>query len=238
MRGKSLVALFAAVLTAAFLFAGARTESVRFLLALEKKSLSLETRRIADLTRQVETAGADLAAASQALSRAAEGTEDELRAAAETLARASAVVDAAIFDQRVCADRIVQMRRRIAELEKESASAPVPHREDLLSGDWKIRINPGAQEGVFHVSLDGTIISGSYSLSGDFAGSLRGTLVEDRIRVERIDDRLGLNAVYYGRLSKDGSAISGTWESTDLGSGSPSAGEWSAQRMAEEPEEP
>ena len=226
----------AAVLTAAFLYAESRAESIRFLLALEKRSLALETRRVGDLARRVEAAVSDLAAASEAVGTAAQGTDEDLRAAVDALARASAVVDAAIFDQRVCADRIAQMRQRIADLEKESSTSPKPHREDLLSGDWTVRIDPGQQEGQFHLTLDGALVSGSFELDGGFAGSLRGTFVEDRVRLERIDDRLGLNAVYYGRLSRDGTTISGTWEATELGAGSPTAGQWAARKFVPEGE--
>jgi hypothetical protein len=229
-RTKLVTAGIAAVFTAAILFADSRAESIRFLLALEKRSLAVETRRIADLAKRVEATVADVTAASAAAGEAAQGTEEELRTAAEALARATAEVDAAIFDQRVCADRIVQMRQRIADLEKEVSSSQRPHREDHLSGDWKVRIDPGEQEGQFHFSLEGTIVSGSYTLEGGFAGSLRGTLVEDRVKVERIDDRLGLNAVYYGRLARDGGSIAGTWEATDVASG-PSAGQWTAVRL-------
>jgi hypothetical protein len=230
---RSILGLsLAAVLTAAISFGDVRAESVRLLLSLEKKSLALEARRLADLSMRVEASANELSTAAREVSRAAGGTEQELREASEALARAAEAVQAAVFDQRVCADRVAQVQQRISDLEGEAASRV--RREDLLSGVWSVRIEPGEQDGEFNIFLDGTLVSGDYTLAGGYAGSIRGTLVQDRLRIERIDDRLGFNAVYYGRLAKDGSAITGTWEATDVGAANPSTGRWSAQRAATE----
>ncbi len=85
------------------------------------------------------------------------------------------------------------------------------------------------------MTLDGTIVSGEYTLEGGFSGSLRGTLVNDRLRLERVDSRLGFSAIFYGRVARDGSSIAGTWEATTFGAGASGAG--SGRRSGEEKEE-
>ena len=87
------------------------------------------------------------------------------------------------------------------------------------------------------MTLDGTLISGEYTLEGGHSGSLRGTFINDRLRVERVDSKLGFTAVYFGRLARDGNTIGGTWESTNFGTGGPGSGRWQAVRE-EEKEEP
>jgi hypothetical protein len=98
-------------------------------------------------------------------------------------------------------------------------------------------MDPGEQRGVFRMSLDGTIVSGDYTLEGGYSGSLRGTLVGDRLRVERVDSQLGFVGIFYGRLARDGSSIAGTWESTTFGAGAAGAGRWRAAPIKEDAEE-
>jgi hypothetical protein len=88
------------------------------------------------------------------------------------------------------------------------------------------------------MSLDGTIVSGEYTLEGGYSGSLRGTLVNDRLRLERVDSKLGFSSIYYGRVAREGASIAGTWESTTFGGGEPGAGRWHAVREDEKEEAP
>ena len=57
---------------------------------------------------------------------------------------------------------------------------------------------------------------------------LRGTLIGDRLRLERVDSQLGYTTTYYGRLARDGGQIAGTWESTTYGVGAAGTGRWRA----------
>jgi hypothetical protein len=98
-------------------------------------------------------------------------------------------------------------------------------------------MDPGEQRGVFRMALDGTIVSGDYTLEGGFTGSLRGTLVGDRLRLERVDSQLGFVGIFYGRLARDGSSLAGTWESTTFGVGAAGAGRWRATPIKEDTEE-
>lgn len=215
----------------------AKNDGLKSLLAIERRTLSGETRRLADLSRRLDSALNDLSTASRGLAEAAGRSDAALAAASDAFSRALASVDAAAFDQRLSLERIRLLRERVGDLEREAAGGRA-EREDPLSGDWSIRIDPGAQEGDLHLSLDGTIVTGNYSLQGGFTGSVRGTFVGDRVKFDRIDSRLGFLAVYFGRLMPDGVSVTGTWEGTELNNAGPTSGTWTAAKKPETEEEP
>jgi hypothetical protein len=109
---------------------------------------------------------------------------------------------------------------------------------DVLTGRWAVVLQPGEQRGVFRLSLQGTIVSGEYALEGGATGSLRGTLVNERVRMERVDSKLGFNAVFFGRLSPDTRELAGTWEATTFGTGEAGSGSWRAVREEEKEDSP
>lgn len=98
-----------------------------------------------------------------------------------------------------------------------------------LTGRWKLNVQPGLS-GTAYLVQQGTLVSGTYELSGGWTGSLRGTLVANKVRLERIDSQLGFAAIFYGEvdLDADPPAIRGRWEATQLATGMPSAGGWMA----------
>ncbi len=101
----------------------------------------------------------------------------------------------------------------------------------VLTGPWSLTVQPGLK-GTAYLVQQGTLISGTYELSGGWTGSLRGTLVANKIRLERIDSQLGFAAIFYGELNlgADPPVIQGRWEATQLATGMASAGGWRAQR--------
>jgi hypothetical protein len=225
----------AVLLGAAFLFGDTRLEMLRTLVSLEKKNLGLESRRLGDLSRRLETAASELSLASRAASEAA-AREGEFSEPAEALLRAASAVRDLVGEERLALDRIAVIRQKITDLEREIGGGR-GRRDDALSGDWKIRVEPGEQDGDMRLFLDGTLVSGDYSLQGGYSGSFRGTLVGDRLKLERIDSKLGFNSVYYGRLNREAQSMSGTWEATDLSAGSVTSGSWSAKKKPTAPEE-
>lgn len=225
----------AALLGAAFLFGDSRLDALRTLLTLEKKNLGVESRRLNDLSRRLETASSELAAASRAASDSA-ARENEPADSAEALVRAASAVQDLVGEARLVLDRIAVIRQRIADLDREVGGGHGRH-DDALSGDWRFRLDPGEQEGEMHLSLDGTLVSGDYSLQGGFSGSLRGTLVGDRLKLDRIDSKLGFVSVFYGNLNRQSQSMSGTWEATDLSAGYVTSGSWSAKKKPAVPEE-
>ena len=93
---------------------------------------------------------------------------------------------------------------------------------------------PIDQRGTFELKQSGTLLTGTYTLSGGFRGSLRGTLVKSKIHLERIDSRLGRSMDFEGSLSADLMQIRGTWQSYELAEGEGANGQWSATRRLAE----
>jgi hypothetical protein len=129
--------------------------------------------------------------------------------------------------------RIEDRLRRIGFLEGEmggSAAAP----RDLLSGRWRVTVLPQNQTGTFDLTLNGTLVSGSYTLSGGSVpgatGSFRGTYADNHLRLERVDARRGADSVFLGSVDPATGRLSGTWTANDLASGQPARGDWSAVR--------
>lgn len=109
---------------------------------------------------------------------------------------------------------------------------------DPLTGSWAMTWEPGGLEGRLDLILDGTLVQGNYVMDGGWSGSMRGSLVNRRIRLERIDSQLGFAAIYYADLVLDGPTprLVGKWEATQLATGLPSAGGWVAVRIDESQE--
>jgi hypothetical protein len=134
--------------------------------------------------------------------------------------------------------RIEDRLRRIGFLEGEAggraaniAGAP----RDPLSGRWSVVILPQNQTGTFDLTLNGTLVAGSYTLSGgnlvgSSAGSFRGTYADNHLRLERVDARRGSDSVFLGSVDPATGRLSGTWSANDLASGQPARGDWSATR--------
>jgi hypothetical protein len=101
----------------------------------------------------------------------------------------------------------------------------------ILNGDWELTVQPGLT-GRMYLVQQGTLVNGTYELSGGWTGSLRGTLVANKVRLERIDSQLGFAAIFYGELNvaAEPNVIQGRWEATQLATGMPSAGGWRAER--------
>ena len=205
--------------------------------ARERRRLAGDTTRLSETSRRLEAALSTLASASRLLAEGAARADsgaDELSRREEAVADAEQDVRSLLEKRRLLAERVLDRRRSIGMLEAEIT---VRKPADLISGRWTVTVEPGEQRGVFRMSLEGTLISGEYTLEGGYSGSLRGTLINDRLRLERVDSKLGFSAVFIGRLARDGTAISGTWESTTFGTGGPGSGRWVAARE-EEKEEP
>jgi hypothetical protein len=225
-----------AVLAVPLLLADA-SDAVKSELARERKRLVSDSRSLADLSRRLETALNQLASASRAVVEAAARSDagpDEIARREDAVSESEQEVRVLLEKRRLMADRVVERRRSIIALEADLTGKKAP---DAVSGRWAVTLDPGSQRGVFRMSLDGAIVSGDYTLDGGYSGSLRGTLVNDRLRLERVDSRLGFSTIYYGRVARDAASIAGTWEATSLGEGA-SAGVWKAVREEEKEENP
>jgi len=206
------------------------------LLRLDLEELEVQRAKLQEAWVRVERSAADLVAAQQ------QGESlDSLKLRDEDLRQAESELvmhlnDVQRIRRAVLATQAVldTTNAEIARLEQE-----VGPEEDPLSGTWRVVMEPGGQEGLMFLQLDGTLVQGTYRLSGNWSGSLRGTLVSGKVRLERIDSQVGYAATLYGKLAARGgeSRLEGTWEATQLSSGLPSGGSWIAERIEGSSEE-
>jgi hypothetical protein len=234
---RGLAGLLVGILAGAALLADA-SDAVKAELARERRRQVNDSKSLSDASRRLETALNQLASASRSVAEAAARTDvppDEIARREDAVSESEQEVRALLEKRRLLADRLVERRRSIIALEAELQTKKPP---DAVSGRWAVSLDPGALRGVFHMTLDGAIVAGDYTLDGGYSGSLRGTLVGDRLRLERVDSTLGFSTIYYGRVARDAASIAGTWEATTFGSGSASSGVWKAVREEEREENP
>lgn len=125
-------------------------------------------------------------------------------------------------------DKQEQMAILLQQIEILRASLPT--QRESVTGIWDVTLLPGGEKGVFALFQSGTVVSGQYVLDGPFRGSLDGTLIDRRLMLQRIDDRLGRSMDFSGFLSPDGQALRGTWENYDLANGQTRTGSWAGKR--------
>lgn len=211
-------------------------------LDMEKKGALDDLQDLDRITARISRADEDFGAAMQRLVRLAREMTSDRQAvsnAEDALVEAEGRVRAEQERRRELTTKLAERVRRIAALRSEILRRREAGRspDDPLSGRWEILINPGPVHGIFRLILDGTLVWGDYTLDGGFRGSLRGTLVADRLSLERIDSEQGFDARFWGRLNAAQRRITGTWEATALAPAvGPVAGSWTAT-PAKEPEE-
>ena len=210
-------------------------------------ALELERRARAEDVLEIERLSAAItrseAAASSARGRLLDGLRGgdvdgiALREEEERVAEAEARVRAAQENRRAAVARLVDRIRRITFLQEEIGERRSAARRpaDPVTGRWQSFIDPGGRKGVFRLVLDGTLVSGDYTLDGGFRGSLRGTYVGEKLSIQRIDAERGFDATFYGRLQPELRRITGTWEATAIAPATgPVAGTWSATRLPDD----
>jgi hypothetical protein len=116
--------------------------------------------------------------------------------------------------------------RRLEELRAES-----PPVESVLTGEWEVVWQPSNQRGTFYLDQSGTLVTGQYRLGARRAGSLQGTFVGNKIRLERVDAERGRDVELEGYLSSDGNRIEGTWQAYEMVQGGLPHGQWIARRV-------
>ncbi len=164
-------------------------------------------------------------------------TVDSLRLRDADLREIEAQMRAAVSRSQQLRRSMLENREMLAAIgiEVERLTAVVGAAEAPLDGTWRLVVEPG-QDGFAYLQQQGTLVAGTYALSGGFTGSFRGTFVSGKVRLERIDSQIGFAAIFYGRLVGRGEnlRLQGNWEATQLASGLPSRGSWTATRVSAE----
>jgi putative component of toxin-antitoxin plasmid stabilization module len=163
-------------------------------------------------------------------------TVDSLRLRDEDLRRLESEFLAAITKLQQERRTTLENRTMLAAMatEVDRLSTEVGDAEAPLNGTWRLVVEPG-QDGTAYLQQQGTLVTGTYALSGGFSGSFRGTLVARKVRLERIDSQIGFAAIFYGQLVGQGRnlRLQGNWEATQLASGLASAGNWTGTKVRE-----
>ena len=238
-RGFFLLGLFVAIWPVAAV--GQVAEGLREQVRVREGLLADQVTGLSDAREELREVWGRYDLQAQNLLRAqAEGESvDSLLLREDELRQVEAELLAALAKNQQQLRSMLENRRLIAALADEirRLSAQVGAGEAPLTGTWRLMVEPD-QEGTAYLQQMGTLVTGTYALSGGFSGSFRGTLVAGKVRLERIDSQIGFAAIFYGRLIGEGpnARLQGNWEATQLASGLPSAGSWTGRRIVEEPE--
>ncbi|MDX2437325.1 MAG: hypothetical protein QNL88_09770 [Acidobacteriota bacterium] len=234
-----LVALVALVVLVAPATADAQVaDSLREQIRIREIVLEGQLDDLADARQQLRELWLQLEQQTGNLMRAQrEGeTVDSLRLRDDDLRRLESELMAAIAKLQLERRTTLDNRTMLAAMATEVGrlSAEVGDRESPLNGTWRLVVEPG-QDGLAYLQQQGPLVTGTYALSGGFSGSLRGTLVAGKVRLERIDSQIGFAAIFYGRLVGQGRnmRLQGNWEATQLASGLASAGNWTGTKVRE-----
>ncbi len=213
-------------------------DSLREQIRIREIVLEGQLEDIAEARQQLRELWSQLELQSGNLMRAQrEGeTVDSLRLRDEDLRRIESEFLGAIFSFQQERRAALEHRTMLAVMatEVERLSAEVGEAEAPLTGTWRLVVEPG-QDGMAYFQQQGTLVTGTYALTGGFSGSFRGTLVAGKVRLERIDSQIGFAAIFYGRLVGQGRnlRLQGNWEATQLASGLASAGNWTGTKVQE-----
>jgi len=236
---RVVLILLAIALTQPALAVGQVAESLREQAKVRESLLAKQLQDLGDMREGLREIWTRLEQQTGGMLRAQQEGEsvESLRLRDTDLRKAETELLAALFETQQKRSSMLENRTMIAsiELEVQRLAAEIGGPDAPLTGAWNIVVEPG-QEGIAYIQQQGTLVSGTYSLSGGFSGSLRGTFVAGKVRLERIDSQYGFAAIFYGRLVGRGrnARLQGNWEATQLASGLPSMGGWTATRVVDE----
>ena len=238
MRRVVLISLAIALMQPA-LAVGQVADSLREQARVRESLLAKQLQDLGDLREELREIWTRLEQQTGGMLRAQQEGEsvESLRLRDTDLRKAETELLAVLLETQQKRSAMLENRTMIAsiELEVQRLGAEMGGPDAPLAGAWRFAVEPD-QEGVAYLQQQGTLVTGTYSLSGGFSGSFRGTFVAGKVRLERIDSQFGFAAIYYGRLVGRGrdARLQGNWEATQLASGLPSRGTWTARRMVAE----
>lgn len=217
---------------------GQVADGLREQIRIRETVLTGQLEDLADARQQLRELWAQLEQQTGGLMRAQQEGEtvDSLRLRDDDLRRVESEFAAAIVkfqqERRTTLDNRTMLAALATEVER--LSVEVGDAEAPLTGTWRLVVEPG-QDGLAYLQQQGTLVTGTYALSGGFSGSFRGTLVAGKVRLERIDSQIGFAAIFYGRLVGQGRnlKLQGNWEATQLANGLASAGNWTGAKVQE-----
>jgi hypothetical protein len=203
-------------------------------LAVEERLLAAHLTAYQDARGQERTALESLTRAAAALDQALAQPKPDPRELDRLIAErevASAAV--AVVGERVrrAQTALHDLTLRLGTLETVAASLRPVSGADPVSGRWQIQLASAGERGTFELKLEGSLVSGTYSFSDGRKGSVRGTYVGRRLRLERIDAERGLEGVFEGEVDPLLGTARGVWNASELAAGTAAASGWSGLRV-------
>jgi hypothetical protein len=207
-------------------------------LRVEERLLADDLRAYGEARDQERQALSELEEVAARLDAAVSGLTPRLEDLEQIeIERAVAQAAAEVIGRRV-ADlrlRLLERVRRTAALRQELFQrAGLAAEADPISGRWRVEIGSPRQEGTFDLRLLGSVVEGTFAFEAGRTGSLRGTYVAGRLRLERIDAQRGLDGTFEGSVDPATGVARGFWSPALLSDGGPGGAGWSAVRVREE----
>ena len=131
--------------------------------------------------------------------------------------------------------RMAKMALLEEEIQAEQGRQLVPPSQ--LDGFWSLELSPTGEVGLLKLRVEGTLITGTYRLSGPRSGSVRGTLADNKVDLERIDDSTGFDSVLEGDYNPATRQLTGQWTAVDLSGGRLGGGTFRARKLSPAEEE-
>ena len=126
--------------------------------------------------------------------------------------------------------RMAKLAELDAEIERERGRQLVP--PSRLDGFWELELQPTGEVGLLKLRAEGTLITGTYRTSGGRSGSVRGTIADNKVDLERIDNANGFDSVLEGEFNPATRQIKGGWTAVDLSGGRLGGGTWTARKLS------
>ncbi len=239
-RPLCVLLVFAASLTAA------NAQSVVAVLEanrrIENRLFDGELERYEEARLRERQALQGLRSSSNALDRALKRNRPNLEQLAELEAEVDSAREAAYAVSRELSDLRQQIYNRMArlveldaEIRRERGRLLVPPSQ--LDGFWNLEFQPTGEIGLLELRVEGTLVTGTYRLSGARTGSVRGTLANNEVELDRIDNSNGFDSVLDGTYNAATRQIRGEWTAVDLSGGRLGGGTWTARKLSPVEEE-
>ena len=126
--------------------------------------------------------------------------------------------------------RMTQLAELESEIRSQEGRQLVP--PSRLDGFWELEFSPTGEVGLLKLRVEGTLITGTYRLSGPRSGSVRGTLADNKVDLERIDNANGFDSVLEGEFNPATRQITGQWTAVDLSGGRLGGGTFRARKLS------
>jgi hypothetical protein len=146
----------------------------------------------------------------------------ELRAIASARAEEIVLLRQRLYDRY---DRIAEIGAEIERIGERGLVGP-----DNVSGFWQIEVQPQGSFGVLRLRAMDTIVNGVYRMSTGRHGSVRGTIVKNRIELQFVDAEIGLGGLE-GTIDLEQGEMQGNWMPAQLAPG-PGGGSFFARKLA------